>query len=113
MLFFHVNMENATFLLKCMTFNIINFCRPRTSIFYFVLLRKRDITLRHPSFHDAKEISYYVLFCDNFTVLKVCPYMRIFPLLNRFICFLNIIRVRITENRHKPLVKIVLCTIHV
>ena len=44
------------------------------------LLRKRDITSQCPfSFHNAKEISY-ALFCDNCTALKVCPYMRIFPL---------------------------------
>ena len=44
------------------------------------LLRKRDITsLCAFSFHNAKEISY-ALFCDNCTALKVCPYMRIFPL---------------------------------
>ena len=44
------------------------------------LHRERDIISRRPfSYYDAKKISY-VLFCDNCTVLKVCPYMHIFPL---------------------------------
>ena len=52
----------------------------RIQEFSTVLLRKRGIISRYPlSFHDAKNISY-VLFCDNCTALKVCPYMRIFPL---------------------------------
>ena len=44
------------------------------------LLRKSDITMRHPfSFHDAKKISY-VLFCDNCTAFKAYSYMPISPL---------------------------------
>ena len=43
----------------------------------------------------------YVLICASF------------PLLNRFICcFFNTMRVRITENRYKRPVQLVLCTIH-
>ena len=67
------------FLLMNMTSKLLPFA-VRIQEFSTFLFRKRDITLRHPfSFHDAKKIPY-VLLCDNCTVLKVCPYMRIFPL---------------------------------
>ena len=69
----------AIFLLKYMTSILLPFA-VLTQEFSTFLLRKRDITSRRSfSFHDAKKISY-ALFCDNCTALKVCPYMRIFPL---------------------------------
>ena len=69
----------AIFLLMYMTSILLTFVVPIEDCSAF-LLRKRDIISRLPfSFHDAKKIPY-VLFCDNCTALKVCPYMRIFPL---------------------------------
>ena len=69
----------AIFLLMYMTSILLPFAVPIQEFCTF-LLRKRDITSRIPfSFHDAKKISY-VLFCDNCTALKVCPYMLIFYL---------------------------------
>ena len=53
------------------------------------LLKKREITARHPfSFHNAKKISY-VLFCDNCTAFEECPYMRIFPLAQSVHCYFD------------------------
>ena len=69
----------AIFLLMYMTSILLPFAVPIQEISTF-LLRKGDITSRRPfSFHDAKKNSF-VLFCDNCTVLNLCPYMRIFPL---------------------------------
>ena len=74
-----MNMVVVIFLLMCMTSIFLPFA-VRIQEFSTFLLRERDIFSRHPfSFHNAKEISY-VLLCDNCTALKVCPYMRIFPL---------------------------------
>ena len=76
---YYVNMVVAIFLLMYMTSILLPFSDPIQE-FPTYLLRRGDITSRRPfSFHDAKKISY-VLFCDNCTALKVCPYMRIFPL---------------------------------
>ena len=76
---YNVNMMIAIFLRMYMTSILLPFA-DRIQEFSTFLLRKRDITSRRPfSFHDAKKISY-VVFCDNCTVLKVCPYMRHFPL---------------------------------
>ena len=69
----------AIFLQMYMTSLLLTFTVPLQEFCTF-LLRKLDITSRLPfSFHEAKKISY-VLFCDNCNALKVCPYMRIFPL---------------------------------
>ena len=69
----------AIILLMYMTLIVLPFADPIQEFSTF-LLRRRDITSRRTfSFHDAKKISY-VLFCDNCTALKVCPYMHIFPL---------------------------------
>ena len=104
----NVNMVVAIVLLMYMTSILLPFAVRIQECSTF-LLRKRDITSRRPfSLHDAKKISY-VLFSDNCTTLKACPYMRIC----RFICFLNIMRVRIIENRYKPPDQLVLCTGHV
>ena len=84
--------------------NIITFCRPDTRVFYFYVQREGH------HFAAPLLISRCEELCDNCTALKVCPYMRIFPLLNRFICSLNIMRVYITENRYKHFVQLVLCT---
>ena len=77
---YNVNMVVAIFLLIYIyDVNIITFCRSVTIVFYFSL-RKMDFTLWCPfSFHDEKKISY-ILFWDNCTTLKLCPYMHIFPL---------------------------------
>ena len=72
-------MVDAILLLMYMTSILLPFA-VRIQEFSTFLLGKRDITSRRPfSFHEAKKISY-VLFCGNCTALKVCPYMRIFPL---------------------------------
>ena len=66
------------FLLMYMT-SILSPFAVRIEEFSTFLLRERDITSRRPfSFHNAKKISYVILY-DNCTALKVCPYMRIFP----------------------------------
>ena len=76
---YNVNMVVAIFLPLYMMSILLLFTVPIQEFSTF-LLRKREITLRRPfSFHDAKKIAY-VLFCDNCTTFKVCPYMRIFPL---------------------------------
>ena len=76
---YNVNMMVMIFLLMNMTSILLPFVTRIHECSTF-LIRKRDITLRHPFlFHDATKISY-VLLCDNCTALKVCPYMRIFPL---------------------------------
>ena len=76
---YNVNMVVPIFRLMYMTSILLPFVVPIQEFSTFVL-RKRDITSRCPfSFHDAKKISY-VLFCDNCTAFKVCPYMHIFPL---------------------------------
>ena len=107
---YNVNMVVAIFLLMYMTSILL-----LIQEFSTFLLRKRGITSRRPFlFHDAKNNSH-VLFCDNCTAFSL-RYVLIcasFPLLNRFICFLNIMRVHITENRYKPPVQLVLCTSHV
>ena len=66
-----------------MTSILLSFAVPIHEFSTF-LLGKKDIISQH---HYAKNISY-VLFCDNCTALVVCPYMRIFPLLNRSDVFL-------------------------
>ena len=87
----------AIFLLMYMTSILLPFVVPIQEFATFVL-RKKGITSRCPfSFHDAKKMSY-VLFCDNCTAFKVCPYMHI----NQFICFLKVIRARLTENIYWP-----------
>ena len=76
---YNVNMVVAIFLLMYMTSISLPFA-VQLQEFSTYLLRKRDITSRCPfSLHDAKKISY-VLFCDNYTALKVYPYIHIFPL---------------------------------
>ena len=76
---YNVNIVVVIFLLMNMTSISLPFA-VWIQEFSTFLLRKRDITLRHPfSFQDAKKIPYVIL-CDNCTALKVCPYMRIFSL---------------------------------
>ena len=86
------------FLLMYMTSILLPFAVPIQEVSTF-LLRKTDITSRRSfSFHDAKKISYF-LFCDNCTALKVMSlYAHLSPCSIDFICFLNIMRVCITEN---------------
>ena len=76
---YNVNMVVVIFLLMYMTSISLPFA-VWIQEFSTFLLRENDISSRCPfSFHNAKKISY-VLLCDNCTALKVCPYMRIFPL---------------------------------
>ena len=112
---YNKNMVVAIFILMYMTSILLPFAVPIQE-FYTFLLRKRDMTSRGPfSFHDAKKISY-ALFCDNCTALNIG--MSLYAHLslcsfNQFICFLNIMRVRITDNRYTPPVQLVLYTSHV
>ena len=108
----NVNMVVAIFILIYMTSILLTFSVPIHEFSTF-LLRQRDITSRHPfSFHDAKNISYF-LFCNNCTALVVCPYMRIFPLARSVHLLFehNLIRFSISENRRNPLSN--LCSVQV
>ena len=76
---YNVNMVVVIFLQMYMT-SILSPFAVWIQEFSTFLLRERDITSRRPfSFHNAKKISHFLL-CDNCTVLKVRPYMRIFLL---------------------------------
>ena len=97
------------FLLMYMTSILLPFA-VRIQEFSTFLLREREITSRRPfSFHNAKKISY-VLLSDNYTVLKVCPYMRIFLLAQSVHLLFEHNESLYNRNRYKPLVQLVLIT---
>ena len=71
-------MDVLIFLLMYMTSILLPFA-VRIHEFSTFLRERYTISRRPFSFHNAKKISY-VLLRDNCTALKVCPYMRIFPI---------------------------------
>ena len=61
---------------------IINFCRPDTLVFYF-FVQKEGHHLAASLLILLCQEHFICPICDNCTALVVCPYMRVFPLLNR------------------------------
>ena len=61
---------------------IINFCRPHTRVFYF-FVQKEGHHLAASLLILLCQEHFICPVCDNCTALVVCPYMRVFPLLNR------------------------------
>ena len=61
---------------------IINFCRPDTRVFYF-FVQKEGHHLAASLLISLCQEHFICPVCDNCTALVVCPYMRVFPLLNR------------------------------
>ena len=66
---------------------IINFCRPHTRVFYF-FVQKEGHHLAASLLISLCQEHFIWPACDNCTALVVCPYMRVFPLLNRSDVFL-------------------------
>ena len=66
---------------------IINFCRPHTRVFYF-FVQKEGHYLAASLLISLCQEHFICPVCDNCTALVVCPYMRVFPLLNRSDVFL-------------------------
>ena len=66
---------------------IINFCRQDTRVFYF-FVQKEGHHLAASLLISLCQEHFICPVCDNCTALVVCPYMRIFPLLNRSDVFL-------------------------
>ena len=66
---------------------IINFCRPHTRVFYF-FVQKEGHHLAASLLISLCQEHFICPICDNCTALVVCPYMRVFPLLNRSDVFL-------------------------
>ena len=66
---------------------IINFCRPYTRVFYF-FVQKEGHHLAASLLISLCQEHFICPICDKCTALVVCPYMRIFPLLNRSDVFL-------------------------
>ena len=65
----------------------INFCRPHTRVFYFFVQKEGHHLAASLLISLCQEHFIYPV-CDNCTALVVCPYMRVFPLLNRSDVFL-------------------------
>ena len=99
---YNVNMVVAIFLLMYMTSILLPFAV--TIQEYLTFCSERGTSLRGAPSHFTMRRKFHMS-CFVTTVLPK-RYVLIcasFPLLNRFICFLNIMRVRITENRYNPL----------
>ena len=75
---------------------------------------ERGTSLRGAHSHFTMRRKFH-MFCFV-TIVVPCRCVLLcasFPLLDRFICFLNVKIVRKTVNRYKPPVQLVLCTSHV
>ena len=79
--------ENSFQILYIYDAYIINFCRPHTRVFYF-FVQKEGHHLAASLLISLCQEHFICPICDNCTALVVCPYMRIFPLLNRSDVFL-------------------------
>ena len=66
---------------------IINFCRPHTRVFYF-FVQKEGHHLAASLLISLCQEHFICPVCDNCTALVACPYMCVFPLLNRSDVFL-------------------------
>ena len=66
---------------------IINFCRPHTRVFYF-FVQKEGHHLAASLLISLCQEHFICHVCDNCTALVACPYMQVFPLLNRSDVFL-------------------------
>ena len=66
---------------------IINFCRPHTRVFYF-FVQKEGHYLAASLLISLCQEQFICPICDKCTALVVCPYMHIFPFLNRSDVFL-------------------------
>ena len=66
---------------------IINFCRPDIRVFY-LFVQKVGHHLAASLLISLCQEHFICPVCDNCTALVVCPYMRVFPLLNRSDVFL-------------------------
>ena len=65
----------------------VYFCRPHTRVFYF-FVQKEGHHLAASLLISSCQEHFICPVCDNCTALVVCPYMRVFPLLNRSDVFL-------------------------
>ena len=109
---YNMNMVVGIYLLMYMTSILLPFAVliPEFSTF---LLRKRTSLRGAPSHFTMRRKFHMSCFVTTVLPQRYVLICASFPLLNRFLCFFNIMRVRIIENRYKPPVQLVFCTRHV
>ena len=106
---YNVNMVVVIFLQMYMTSILLPFAVRAQEFSTFCSERGTLLqgALSHFTMRRKFHMSYYVTTVLPQRHVLICAS---FPLLNRFICFLNIMRVRIIKNRYKPPVQLVFFT---